>query len=66
MTVNGGIKMTGLTAKYLWRAQLMIVVEVIQPISERPASLTWLRNKVKKEGSFKAVLDKAMKEVHNV
>lgn len=57
--------MTALTAKYLWRAQLLIFVEIIQPVSERPASLTWLRNKVKKEGSFKAVLDKAIKEVHN-
>jgi hypothetical protein len=58
--------MTALTAKYLWRTQLMIFVEAIQPVSERPASLTWLRNTVNKEGSFKAVLDKAMKEDHNV
>lgn len=55
--------MTALTAKYLWRTQLMIFVEAIQPVSERPASLTWLRNTVKKEGSFKAVLENAMKGV---
>ena len=54
--------MTALTAKYLWRTQLMIFVEAIQPVQERPASLTWLRDKVNKEGSFKAVLDKATKE----
>lgn len=62
MTVNGGVKMTVLTAKYLWRTQLLIFVEAIQPVSERPASLNWLRNKVKEEGSFKAVLEKVMKK----
>lgn len=43
-----------------------IVVKKIQPVSERPASLTWLKRQINKEGSFKAVLDKAMKEDHNV
>jgi len=58
--------MTALTAKYLWRTQLMIFVEAIHPVQERPASLTWLKQQINKEGSFKTVLDKAMKEVHNV